>query len=116
VHQLCKKQLSLATYAEVSEISNESSGLLDHDTRPPQRGRTSLACCLLVAWPAGGILGMAAMPGSADATHWRKDPFFEPDGFKVDRYGNIFGARPGGISVIAPDDTLLGTIETVRPT
>ena len=29
--------------------------------------------------------------------------------------GNIFGARPGGISVIAPDGTLLGTIETGQP-
>lgn len=51
-----------------------------------------------------------------DATRWRKDPFFGPDGFKVDDKGNIFGARPGGISVIAPDGTLLGTIETGYPT
>jgi gluconolactonase len=51
-----------------------------------------------------------------DATRWRKDPFFGPDGFKVDRQGNIFGARPGGLSVIAPDGTLLGTIETDQPT
>ncbi len=51
-----------------------------------------------------------------DATTWRKDPFFGPDGFKVDRYGNIFGARPGGLSVIAPDGTHLGTIETGQPT
>jgi gluconolactonase len=51
-----------------------------------------------------------------DATRWRKDPFFGPDGFKVDRYGNIFGARPGGLSVIAADGTLLGTIETGQPT
>lgn len=51
-----------------------------------------------------------------DATRWRKDPFFGPDGFKVDEKGNIFGARPGGISVIAPDGTLLGTIETGQPT
>ena len=51
-----------------------------------------------------------------DATRWRKDPFFGPDGFKVDRQGNIFGARPGGLSVIAPDGTLLGTIETGHPT
>lgn len=51
-----------------------------------------------------------------DATRWRKDPFFGPDGFKVDRHGNLFGARPGGISVIAPDGTLLGTIETGQPT
>jgi len=51
-----------------------------------------------------------------DATRWRKDSFFGPDGFKVDQHGNIFGARPGGISVIAPDGTLLGTIEIGRPT
>lgn len=51
-----------------------------------------------------------------DATRWRKDPFFGPDGFKVDQQGNLFGARPGGLSVIAPDGTLLGTIETGQPT
>ena len=51
-----------------------------------------------------------------DATRWRKDPFFGPDGFKVDDKGNIFGARPGGLSVIASDGTLLGTIETGQPT
>jgi gluconolactonase len=50
-----------------------------------------------------------------DAMRWRKDPFFGPDGFKVDRQGNIFGARPGGLTVIAPDGTLLGTIETGQP-
>jgi gluconolactonase len=47
-----------------------------------------------------------------DATRWRTDPFFGPDEFKVDRQGHIFGARPGGLSVIASDGTLLGTIET----
>ncbi len=51
-----------------------------------------------------------------DATRWRKDPFFGPDGFKVDQNGNLFGARPGGISVFAPDGTHLGDIETGRPT
>jgi gluconolactonase len=51
-----------------------------------------------------------------DATRWRQDPFFGPDGLKVDRHGNIFGARPGGVSVIASDGTLLGTIETGQPT
>lgn len=51
-----------------------------------------------------------------DATRWRKDPFFGPDGFKLDREGNLFGARPGGLSVIASDGTLLGTIETGQAT
>jgi gluconolactonase len=48
----------------------------------------------------------------ADASQWKKAPFFGPDGFKLDKEGNLFGARPGGISVFAPDGTLLGTIET----
>ncbi|MDZ4855201.1 MAG: SMP-30/gluconolactonase/LRE family protein [Nitrospirota bacterium] len=51
-----------------------------------------------------------------DATRWRKDPFFGPDGFKIDRQGYIFGAWPGGLSVFASDGTLLGTIETGQPT
>jgi gluconolactonase len=51
-----------------------------------------------------------------DAARWRKDPFFGPDGFKVDEHGNIFGARPGGLSIIATDGTLLGVIETGQPT
>lgn len=52
----------------------------------------------------------------ADASRWRKDPFFGPDGFKIDKQGNLFGARPGGISVFSPDGTHLGDIETGQPT
>ncbi len=51
-----------------------------------------------------------------DATRWRKDPFFGPDGLKVDKNGNLFGARPGGISIFAPDGTHLGNIEIGGPT
>ncbi len=51
-----------------------------------------------------------------DATRWRKDPYFGPDGIKIDKQGNLFGARPGGISVFAPDGTHLGSIETGGPT
>ena len=51
-----------------------------------------------------------------DATQWRKDPYFGPDGMKIDKQGNLFGARPGGISVFAPDGTHLGSIETGGPT
>ncbi|MEW6683361.1 MAG: SMP-30/gluconolactonase/LRE family protein [Nitrospirota bacterium] len=47
-----------------------------------------------------------------DAARWKKPPFFGPDGVKVDRSGHVFGARPGGISVFAPDGTHLGSIET----
>lgn len=39
-----------------------------------------------------------------------------PDGMKIDREGNIFGAGPGGIYVIAPDGTHLGSIDLGGPT
>jgi gluconolactonase len=35
---------------------------------------------------------------------------------KVDKDGNLFAAGPGGVYVIAPDGTHLGSIETVVPT
>jgi gluconolactonase len=52
----------------------------------------------------------------ADAGRWKKKPFFGPDGFKIDKEGNLFGARPGGISVFSPDGAHLGSIETSMPT
>lgn len=39
-----------------------------------------------------------------------------PDGMKVDKEGNLFAAGPGGIYVISPDGTHLGSIETGVPT
>jgi gluconolactonase len=39
-----------------------------------------------------------------------------PDGLKVDEKGNLFATGPGGVLVIAPDGTHLGTIETGVPT
>ena len=52
----------------------------------------------------------------ADASRWKKRPFSGPDGIKIDRDGNLFGARPGGVSIFAPDGALLGGIETGLPT
>ncbi|MFK7958236.1 MAG: glycoside hydrolase family 3 N-terminal domain-containing protein [Lysobacterales bacterium] len=34
-----------------------------------------------------------------------------PDGMKLDRQGNLFATGPGGVWIIAPDGTHLGTIE-----
>ncbi len=51
-----------------------------------------------------------------DAAPWKRPPFFGPDGLKVDQQGNLFGARPGGINVFAPDGSYLGSIETGLPT
>jgi gluconolactonase len=39
-----------------------------------------------------------------------------PDGLKVDKQGNIFGAGPGGVYVFAADGTHLGTMELGVPT
>ncbi len=47
-----------------------------------------------------------------DATAFTKAAKGGPDGMKVDKYGNIFGAGPGGVYIFAPDGTHLGTIET----
>lgn len=43
-----------------------------------------------------------------DGTEATKNRRGTADGMKVDRRGNIFGAGPGGVYVIAPDGTLLG--------
>jgi gluconolactonase len=51
----------------------------------------------------------------ADARNWRKPPFFGPDGFKLDKAGNLFGARPGGVSVFAADGAHIGSIEIGHP-
>jgi gluconolactonase len=51
-----------------------------------------------------------------NATAWTKTKLGVPDGMKVDREGNIFGAGPGGIHVISPDGKHLGSIETGVPT
>lgn len=47
-----------------------------------------------------------------DATTWTKTKPGVPDGMKIDKDGNLFAAGPGGIHVIAPDGTHLGSIET----
>jgi gluconolactonase len=39
-----------------------------------------------------------------------------PDGLKVDRQGDLFTTGPGGVLVLAPDGTHLGTVETGEPT
>ncbi|MEX2671465.1 MAG: SMP-30/gluconolactonase/LRE family protein [Phycisphaeraceae bacterium] len=39
-----------------------------------------------------------------------------PDGLKVDQHGNLFATGPGGVLIISPDGTHLGTILTGRPT
>lgn len=51
-----------------------------------------------------------------NATAWTNSKPGVPDGMKVDKEGNIFGAGPGGIHVISPDGKHLGSIETGAPT
>jgi gluconolactonase len=51
-----------------------------------------------------------------NATPWTKSKPGVPDGMKVDREGNIFGAGPGGIHVISPNGKHLGSIEIGVPT
>lgn len=46
-----------------------------------------------------------------DATEFKKAKPGGPDGLKLDRDGNIYGAGPGGLYIIAPDGTYLGGFE-----
>src|SRR5262249_28629397 len=39
-----------------------------------------------------------------------------PDGMKVDRAGNLFATGPGGVLILAPDGTHLGTFATGEAT
>jgi gluconolactonase len=39
-----------------------------------------------------------------------------PDGMKVDHHGNLFATGPGGVQILDPDGTHLGTVETGVPT
>ncbi len=47
-----------------------------------------------------------------DRTHEVREKRMVPDGMKVDEHGNVFGAGPGGICVMAPDGDLIGRIDT----
>jgi len=51
-----------------------------------------------------------------DATAWVKTKPGLPDGMKVDKDGNLFATGPGGVLVLAPDGTHLGTINTGEKT
>ena len=70
-------------------------------------------------WMAFDVKGDGAIENGRvlfNATAWTKTKPGVPDGMKVDREGNIFGAGPGGIHVISPQGKHLGSIETGVPT
>ena len=70
-----------------------------------------------MAYPvtADGTLGAGKLLADASAVAKAGKPG-APDGLKVDVQGNLFATGPGGVWVIAPDGTHLGTIETGVPT
>jgi gluconolactonase len=62
-----------------------------------------------------GTLGAGTVLLDATADFKAKKPGL-PDGLKVDSKGNLWATGPGGVFVIAPDGTHLGTISTGVPT
>ncbi|NNE48386.1 MAG: SMP-30/gluconolactonase/LRE family protein [Rhodothermales bacterium] len=50
-----------------------------------------------------------------DASRWSGSRSGLPDGLKVDDQGNLFATGPGGVVVLAPDSTHLGTIRLPVP-
>jgi gluconolactonase len=66
-------------------------------------------------WMAYAVRGDGGLgPGHVffDATERARVLRGAPDGLKVDRGGNLFAAGPGGIYVLAPDGTHVGSLET----
>lgn len=51
-----------------------------------------------------------------DASHLRPGKPGLPDGLKVDKNGNVFTTGPGGVLVLTPNGTHLGTLNTGVPT
>jgi gluconolactonase len=70
-----------------------------------------------MAYPVNpdGIVGAGKVLADGSAASKAGKPG-APDGLKVDVKGNLFATGPGGVWVIAPDGTHLGTIETGVPT
>jgi len=70
-----------------------------------------------MAYPvnADGTIGAGRVLADSTAELKAKEPGL-PDGLKVDVNGNLFATGPGGVWVIAPDGTHLGTIQTGVPT
>jgi gluconolactonase len=70
-----------------------------------------------MAYPvkADGTLGAGRVVLDVTAAVKEKLPGL-PDGMKVDQHGNLWATGPGGVYVIAPDGTHLGTIDTGVPT
>ena len=51
-----------------------------------------------------------------DATEFIPDRTGLPDGFKLDRNGNLFATGPGGVFVFDPSGIHLGLFDTTQPT
>jgi gluconolactonase len=67
------------------------------------------------AWLAFPVLENGALGQERifhDATMWRKNRSGGPDGIKVDKHGNLYGAGPEAVYIFAPDGTHLGSIFT----
>ena len=70
-----------------------------------------------MAYPvnADGTLGAGKVLKDSTADSKAGKPGL-PDGLKVDTKGNIWATGPGGVLIIAPDGTHLGTLSTGVPT
>jgi gluconolactonase len=75
------------------------------------------ARAIWMAYPVmpDGAIGQGRVIADATADVKANKPGL-PDGMKVDRQGNLWATGPGGVWIMKPDGTHLGTIDTGVPT
>jgi gluconolactonase len=95
------------------EMTNPNGIAFSPDEKTLYVGQSDSDAPLWRAFPvnADGSLGKPRVffNASSLAKQGRKGA---PDGFKVDRQGNLFATGPGGVLVITPEGKHLGTIMT----
>jgi len=94
-------------------LSYPNGILLSPDERTLYVSNSDPARAIIMAYTLDATGGLAARRIFKDFTPFVGDskPGL-PDGMAVDVQGNIFATGPGGVSVLAPDGSLLGVVST----
>ena len=100
------------------ELSRPNGLAFTPDEKTLFVGNSDAANAIVMAYPVktDGTLGPGKVFFNTGPVAKETGRKASPDGMKVDIHGNLFTTGPGGVLVVAPDGTLLGTILTGEPT